>query len=185
MKAKKKRQYYREGSHLDSVLCLSIHPTEVNYLASGSADKTIKIWDLGKQKCAREIKNHKDKVQVVQWNPHDPQSLLSAGFDGKAVITNSKNINEKIYLQFGNTEIESGCWSPIDQYLCYFAFENGEVKGFDARKPEETLIDFKAHEKQCTSVAICKADKNLLATASMDGYINIWDLSEIDGKTPK
>jgi periodic tryptophan protein 1 len=116
MKAKNKKKYYNEGSHLDAVLCLSMHPTEVNILASGSADKIVKIWDLNTQKCIRDIKNHKEKVQVLQWNKNDPNTILSAGFDGKGVVTNSKNPNEKIYMQFGNTEIESGCWNPVDQY---------------------------------------------------------------------
>jgi len=55
-------------------------------------------------------------VQVLQWHPTDPTSLLSAGFDGKGVITNSKNPNEKIYIQFNNTEIESGCWHPTEKH---------------------------------------------------------------------
>lgn len=154
MKAKKKKQYYNDGSHMDAVLCLSVHPTEVNYLASGSADKIIKIWDLNTQKCIRDIKNHKDKVQVLEWNKFDPTSILSAGFDGKGVVTNSKNPNEKIYMNFNNTEIESGIWNPLNQYECYFSFENGEVKGFDVRKADTPLFDFKAHEQQCTSIGV-------------------------------
>jgi periodic tryptophan protein 1 len=112
MKRKKKMLYYKEGSHLDAVLCLAAHPTQVNFLASGSADRTIKIWDLGTQTCIRTIKNHKEKVQVLEWQPGNDKMLLSAGFDGKGVITNTKNPNEKIYLDFKNTEIESGCWHP-------------------------------------------------------------------------
>lgn len=108
MKKKNKMKYYNEGSHLDAVLCLSAHPTEVNILASGSADKTIKVWDISTQKCLRTIKNHKDKVQVLQWNPNDPKTILSGGFDGKGVVCNSSNPNEKVYLPFNNTEIESG-----------------------------------------------------------------------------
>ena len=185
MKAKKRKKYYNEGSHIDSVLCLSIHPTEVNYLASGSADKTVKIWDISNQKCVRDIKNHKDKVQVLEWNKQDPNMILSAGFDGKGVVTNSKNPNEKIYMQFENTEIESGLWNPLDQNQWYFSFENGEVKGYDIRNPENALFDFKAHEQQCTSISSCKANKNLLATACIDGHVSIWDLSEIDSFTPK
>lgn len=181
MKKKKKMKYYKEGSHLDAVLCLSAHPTEVNCLASGSADKTIKIWDLSTQKCVRTIKeNHKNKVQVLQWNPNDPKSLLSAGFDGKGVVCNSSNPNEKIYLQFNNTEIESGCWHPTDPYSCFFSFENGWVKAFDVRKGDKPVLDFQAHQQQCTSLACCKAKDNVLASVSTDGNINIWDIKELE-----
>jgi periodic tryptophan protein 1 len=86
MKKKNKEKYFEEGSHLDSVLCLAAHPTQVNYLASGSADKIVKIWDLSTQKCVRNIKNHKDKVQVLKWQPGDEKNILSAGFDGKGVV---------------------------------------------------------------------------------------------------
>jgi len=96
----------------------------------------------------RTIKNHKEKVQVLQWNPKDTKSILSAGFDGKGVVCNTKNPNEKIYLQFNNTEIESGSWHSTDEYACFFSFENGVVKGFDTRKPDSPVVDFQAHEQQ-------------------------------------
>jgi len=43
---KNKKKYFKENSHVDAVLAISLHPTEPNILASASADKTIKIWDL-------------------------------------------------------------------------------------------------------------------------------------------
>lgn len=185
LKVKNKKKFYKEGSHLDAVLCLSAHPTEVNFLASGSADKMIKVWDLSTQKCVRTIKNHKDKVQVLQWNPNDPKSLLSAGFDGKGVVCNSNNPNEKIYLQFNNTEIESGCWHPTDPYSCFFSFENGSIKAFDIRNPDNPVLDYQAHEQQCTSLACCKASEGLLASVSTNGYCNIWDLKNLEEGKPK
>lgn len=137
---------------------------------------------MSTQKCVRTIKNHKDKVQVLEWNPNDSNSLLSAGFDGKGVVCNSNNPNEKIYLNFDNTEIESGCWNPRDQYSCFFTFENGAVKGFDTRTPDKPVIDFIAHEQQCTSIAFCKA-ANMMVTVSTDETINVWDLGTItEGK---
>ena len=185
LKAKNKKKFYKEGSHLEAVLCLSAHPSEVNFLASGSADKMIKVWDLSTQKCVRTIKNHKDKVQVLQWNPNDTKSLLSAGFDGKGVICNSNNPNEKIYLQFNNTEIESGCWHPTDQYSCFFSFEDGSVQAFDVRNPDKPVLNYQAHEQQCTSLACCKASEGLLASVSTDGYCNIWDLKSLEEGKPK
>lgn len=34
------------GSHSDAVMCLSLNPIQKEYLASGSEDSTVKIWDL-------------------------------------------------------------------------------------------------------------------------------------------
>jgi periodic tryptophan protein 1 len=183
MKNKNKQKYFKEGSHFDSILCLSVHPDKPNFLASGSADNTIKIWDLTTQKCVRTIKNHKDKVQVLQWNPIDTNLLLSAGFDGKAVVCNSNNPNEKTYLNFNNTEIESGCWNPKDQYSCFFTFEDGSVKGFDTRNPDKPVFNFQAHEEQCTSIAFSKV-VNMMVTVSTDETINVWDLNTVFDEKP-
>ena len=185
MKRKNKMKYYSDGSHTDAVLCIAVHPTEVNKLASGSADKIIKIWDLSTQKWVRDIKMHKDRVQVLQWNPKDTKMLLSAGFDGKGVVWNTKNTNEHIKMVFGNTEIESGCWHPIEDNAWFFSFENGWVKGYDIRKHETPVIDFQAHNQQWTGVACTPANEALLATSSVDGYINIWDLKSVEDSKPK
>lgn len=54
------------------------------------------------------------------------------------------------------------------------------MKAFDVRTPDKPVLDFKAHEQQCTSLAICRSNERLLATVSTDGYINIWDIKDLD-----
>jgi periodic tryptophan protein 1 len=43
---KSKKVLNPEQTHTDAVLSISLNPFQKEYLASGSADKTIKIWDL-------------------------------------------------------------------------------------------------------------------------------------------
>ena len=50
-------------------MCLSLNPFQSEYLASGSADQTVRIWDLDEMCCKATYKDvHSDKVQVVRWN---------------------------------------------------------------------------------------------------------------------
>jgi len=51
-------------------------------LASGSADTTVRIWDLEEGACKATFTNlHKNKVQVVRWNNCNEQLLLTGGYD--------------------------------------------------------------------------------------------------------
>lgn len=71
-----------ETSHTDAVMSLSLNPFQSEYLASGSADTTVKIWDIDELACKANITNlHKNKVQLVRWNLFNEQLLLTGGYD--------------------------------------------------------------------------------------------------------
>lgn len=61
-KFKKPQSKFKEGSHTDSVLSISLNQFKKNILSSGSADNTVKIWDLSKEQCAHTYTHHKGKV---------------------------------------------------------------------------------------------------------------------------
>ena len=54
-------------------MCLA----HTNRLSSGSADHTIKLWDISTQQCTATYTHHTDKVQSIQWNPAEPSVLLT------------------------------------------------------------------------------------------------------------
>jgi len=59
-------------------LSLSLNTSHTNILASGSADSTVKIWDLNSHKNVHTCDHHKNRVNKVSWNPKDPSVLFSA-----------------------------------------------------------------------------------------------------------
>jgi len=73
-----------EHTHTDAVMCLSLNPFQSEYLLSGSADKTVRVWDLDDMGCkAVYSKLHTDKVQAVRWNKFSDQIFASGGYDGR------------------------------------------------------------------------------------------------------
>ena len=68
-------------------MSLSINPFQSEYLASGSADQTVRIWDLDELTCKASYTDvHNDKVQVVRWNKVNEQILLTGGYDGRVNV---------------------------------------------------------------------------------------------------
>lgn len=55
---------YLPGSHEAAVMSLSWNSTYRQALASGSADTTVKIWDITTQKCSHTFRHHTDKVSL-------------------------------------------------------------------------------------------------------------------------
>ncbi len=49
-------------------------------LVSGSADSTIKVWDLRIKKLLVDLPGHADEVFAVDWSP-DGQKVASGGRD--------------------------------------------------------------------------------------------------------
>ncbi|XP_020101868.1 uncharacterized WD repeat-containing protein C17D11.16-like [Ananas comosus] len=178
------KKKYKKDSHRNSVLGLAWNKEVRNVLASASADKSIKIWDLVTKKCVITLKHHKDKVQAVAWNRHSPEILLSGSFDQSVAIMDMRS-GERAHDKWSvMADVESLAWDPHNEHSFVVSLENGIVQGFDSRvassnsssgaKPTFTLH---AHEKAVSSVSFSPSAPNLLATGSMDKMVKIWDLS--------
>lgn len=42
-------------SHDDGVTCLARNPAQLNSLVSGTADGTVRLWDVAAQRCLRRL----------------------------------------------------------------------------------------------------------------------------------
>ncbi|XP_061953685.1 uncharacterized protein LOC133676120 [Populus nigra] len=183
-KGKKVSIKYKEGSHTDSVLGLAWNKHFRNILASASADKQVKIWDMDAGKCDITMEHHTDKVQAVAWNHHEPQVLLSGSFDRSVVMKDGRLPSDPGFKWWVTADVESLAWDPHDKHLFVVSLEDGTVQGFDIRaaksgsasdlKPSFTLH---AHDKAVCTISYNPLAPNLLATGSTDKMVKLWDLS--------
>lgn len=79
LKNKRTKHVPLPGSHKDHVLTLSWSPLHRNILSSGSADETIKLWDLNTAKCIATFSNiHSGgPVSCIVFSPFCPGLLAS------------------------------------------------------------------------------------------------------------
>lgn len=176
----------KEGSHADAVMSLAWHPASRTRLASGSADKTVKLWDVSTQKCTHTFSAlHKDKVQTIGWNVAEPNILLSGSYDQTCAVADVRadlRDGKQGVLRFAlGADVEQARWSPHHPFLFAAALENGHVLFFDARAASSgntsPLFTLAAHNAPCTSLSFNSVLPTTFATASLDKTVKVWDFN--------
>lgn len=180
--AKKKKQKFIKGSHEAAVMTLSWNNTFRQVLASGSADTTVKIWDVTTQQCSHTLRHHSDKVQSVQWHPSQASLLASGSFDRtvKVIDCRATDTSEPVLSISVPSDIECVCFDPHSGDL-FLSMESGEIGCCDLRNASSLQI-IQAHKKTVSSISFSSLIPGMMATASVDKTIKIWDT--IDRSNP-
>ena len=85
-------------------------------LASGSWDKTVRIWEVATGKELWQLNAHSDEVNAVAWSPCG-QWLASGGGDKMVYIYNAKTFEVKWPLRGHSAVVRSVCFSSDGKQL--------------------------------------------------------------------
>lgn len=186
-KKKKKSKKANAAYHTDSVLSLAANRTHRNLLASASADKTVKLWDLNTCTAAHSYAHHTDKVCALAWHPMQTSVLLSGSYDRTVVAADMRAPDVKVPRWGVESDVEQIKCDPHNENLFYVSTENGVLHCFDARQlpstPEQSKAAWRlqAHEKSLSSFSINPAIPGYIATASTDRTVKLWNVPEGSG----
>ena len=103
----------------DIILKTLNHPTHVyavclspdgKYIASGSADKTVRVWDLGTGKCLMTLEGHSSPVLAVCWSPDG--KYIASGSHDKTVRVWDADTGDCLWIPEHSDRVMSVSWSP-------------------------------------------------------------------------
>lgn len=157
--------------HSDSVWSVALSP-DGQTLASGSADKTIKIWNLDTGQLRRTLAGNSDIIRSVTFSP-----------DGQTLASSSGNKTIKLWnLQTGQIRRTlSGHSGPVwsvaisrDGQTLVSGSEDKTIKIWNLQTGE-LVRTLTGHSNRVFSVAL-NPDGQTLASGSKDKTIKIWNI---------
>lgn len=184
-KKKKKMAKANDEYHVDAVLALAANRQHRNLLASASADKTVKLWDLNTGKCAKSYTMHKDKVCALDWHPTESTILLSGSYDRTVIATDMRAPDATAPKWVVEADVERVRWDIHDPNFFFVTTEVGTVHCFDARnvpatqdKPSKPVWTLQAHDSPVSAFDINLSVPGLLATGSDDKKVKLWNVKD-------
>ncbi|KAI9812441.1 MAG: hypothetical protein M1827_004672 [Pycnora praestabilis] len=181
-KRRKKSKKANDDYHVDAILSLAANRHHRNLLASSSADKTVKLWDLNTRKCAKSYSYHTDKVCSLAWHPKESTVLLSGSYDRNVVAADMRAPDAKAPRWGVESDVESVRWDPHDPNFFYISTENGVVHHHDVRlapsSPEASkpIWTLQAHDESISSFDINPIIPGFLTTGSTDKQVKLWNV---------
>jgi len=180
-----------------------------HFLASGSADGSVVVWDMGnltsKWGVVKRVVISEDQgvVNHVRWHPITGTSLLAATSKGAVYVINclefadidtaevglEKSKEKWLLTQIEGAEIERVLWVPkkkdSDDLLVLVSTDKGQVVCVDPRKPGSApLWSISAHDDSCEGLQVSRSCPGLLVTASKGGVMAVWDAGDSFKRQP-
>ncbi|RPB03697.1 WD40 repeat-like protein [Choiromyces venosus 120613-1] len=182
---KKKTPKANDNYHIDAVLSLSGNRQHRNLLASASADKTVKLWDLSTTKCAKSYNSlHTDKVCALSWHPSSATTILSGSYDRTIAWSDMRAPDSSSIPRWGvDADVEDVRWDPHDDHYFYASTESGNLYLYDSRHPppasslsqSKPVWTLKAHDKSLSAFDVNPVIPGFIVTASVDKSVKLWN----------
>ncbi|BBC22282.1 multi-sensor hybrid histidine kinase [Pseudanabaena sp. ABRG5-3] len=167
----KRSEYNRLEGHDNSVVSVSFS-SDGKTLASGSTDKTIKLWNLETGKEIRTLKGHDNYVNSVSFSP-DGKTLASGSTDKTIKLWNLETGKEIRTLKGHDNYVNSVSFSPDGKTLASGSYDK-TIKLWNLETGKE-IRTLKGHDKSILSVSF-SPDSKTLASGSEDNTIKLWNL---------
>ncbi|MBX9926233.1 MAG: serine/threonine protein kinase [Hyphomicrobiaceae bacterium] len=142
------------------------------WIATGSADKTVRLYDADTHDHIRTYKGAKDFVTALSFSP-DGKSLAVASLDGDIRVYSTASNRQRFHLQGHKGKVGALAFSGNGDWLAS-AGEDGVVRLWNARKGR-AWRSLTGHTGGATAVAF-SPDSARLASAGVDGAVRVYSV---------
>ncbi|MCE9619674.1 MAG: protein kinase [Planctomycetes bacterium] len=159
------------NGHGDHVRCLAISP-DGRTLASASADKSIRLWDMANGKQLADLEGHASVVNSVAFSP-DGRTLASASDDKTVRLWEVAGGKQLVELGEHEIWVNGVAFSPDGRTLA--SAGNKSIKLWDVAG-RKLLAELEGRKSGVECVAF-SPDGRTLAAAYYDKSIGLWDIA--------
>ncbi|XP_043102958.1 DNA excision repair protein ERCC-8 isoform X2 [Puntigrus tetrazona] len=180
--------------HGNGINTIDIEVIDGRYMLSGGSDGVIVIYDLENNskkpqytckaihtvgRSSRHV--HKFSVETVQWYPHDTGMFVSSSFDKTMKVWDTETLKPAEEFQFGGN-VYCHHMSPIARKhsLVAVGTKDPKVQLCDLKSGSRIHI-LQGHRGEILSVRWSPRYEHILATASTDSRVRVWDVRRASG----
>ncbi|XP_001599699.1 periodic tryptophan protein 1 homolog [Nasonia vitripennis] len=168
-----KKKHIKRVGHTDAVLDIAWNTSHNHVLASGSADKTVLLWDLENGTPSTKLSSFEGIIQSIKWHQTEAHMLLTGSMDKKVRLFDCKTEVAKTWKASG--EVEKVVWNRFDSNLFFVSTDNGYIECVDIRH-DKPLWKKQVQEVEIAGLSMSVSCPGLLVSTNKDGTIKVWDV---------
>ncbi len=142
------------------------------YLASGSDDGNIRLWDAATGECCKTLSGHKGRIRHITFSP-DGELLASASHDRTIKLWDT-NTGACLKTWYGHTD---WVWSVIftqNSHTLISASDDHTIRLWDTRTNQSQILG--NLETEWMWAIASHPHANIIATTGTSQAINLWDI---------
>jgi cell division cycle protein 20 (cofactor of APC complex) len=173
-----------EQSNIQNLITSLSWIDDGSYLAVGTNDNDVQLWDVVKHKKVRTLRGHISRVGALSWNSH----ILSSGSrSGKIINHDVRVLNHHINTLAGHSQEVCGLkWSPDgsqlasggnDNILNIWDLNQHVTRNAGLNTQTEPRYSFPDHKAAVKALAWCPWSSSLLASGggTQDRQLKFWN----------